>query len=449
MHHPTYDLFVIGAGSGGVRAARTAARLGARVAVAEERHLGGTCVNAGCIPKKLLVYAAQYGHAFEDAPAYGWEVAERQQRWADLLHNKNGEIERLNAVYRRLLEESGVDIVEGRARLAGPGRVEAAGGTWHARHVLVATGSRPVRLPIPGVELTITSDEAFHLPSLPDRVVVVGGGYIATEFAGIFRGLGARVTLVHRGELLLRGFDGDVRRVLTEQMASRGIDMRLQRTVERVERAGAGLRATLNDGAVLDADVVLCAVGRVPNTAGLGLEEAGVRLGPDGAVVVDEYSRTSAAGIWAVGDCTNRVNLTPVAIAEGEAVARTIFGDRPVRPRYDRVPTAVFSEPAVGAVGLTEEGARERGFDVQVYRSIFRPLRHALTGRDERWLAKVVVDRATDRVLGIHMVAAEAAEIVQGFAAALEAGITKRQLDATIGIHPTAAEELVLLREPL
>ncbi|HXG53060.1 MAG TPA: glutathione-disulfide reductase [candidate division Zixibacteria bacterium] len=441
-----YDLFTIGAGSGGVRASRVSAAYGARVAIAEERYLGGTCVNAGCIPKKLLVYAAQFSEDFEDAAAFGWTVGERRIDWARLIANKDREIARLNGVYRKLLEDTGVTVMEGRARLLGPHAVEIGGRRVTARYILVAVGSWPVVPAVPGAELAITSNEAFHLPALPGKVVIVGGGYIAVEFAGIFHGLGAKVVLVHRGPALLRGFDEDIRCSLGEEMAKRGIDLRFNVRVERIESRGGGLRVALSSGAVVEADRVLYATGRAPNTRGLGLEEAGVALKPNGAVAVDDYSRTSVESVYAIGDCTDRMMLTPVAIAEGRAVAETLFNQNPMRPSYANVPTAVFSTPSVGTVGLTEGDARERYGEIDVFRTSFRPLKHTLTGRDERTMMKIVVDRRTDRVLGCHMVGEEAGEIIQGFAVAMNCGATKAQFDATIGIHPTAAEEFVTMR---
>ncbi len=447
MPHYDLDLFVMGAGSGGVRASRLAADAGARVAVAEERYLGGTCVNAGCIPKKLLVYASEFGDDFEDAGGFGWTVGERSFDWRRLVTNKDREIARLNGVYRRLLEGAGVTIFEGRARLVGPQAVEIGGRRLTARYVLVATGSWPVTPPFPGAELAITSNEAFHLEELPRRVVIGGGGYIAVEFAGIFHGLGSEVTLVHRGELFLRGFDDDLRRALAAEMTKRGIDLRFATTIERIERNGERLHVTLATGERLEADAVLCAMGRRPLTDGLGLEKSGVRLDAEGAVVVDRYSASSIPSIYAIGDATNRRNLTPVALAEARAFADTVFLGRPRAMDYRDIPSTVFSQPAVGTVGLPEAEARRLHGPVDVYRTTFTPLRHTLSGRAEKTFMKLVVDRATDRVVGCHMVGPDAAEIIQGFAVALRCHATKAQFDATVGIHPTAAEELVTMRE--
>lgn len=442
-----YDLFVLGAGSGGVRAARMAGQFGAKVAVAEERYLGGTCVNVGCIPKKLLVYAAHFHEEFRNAAGFGWTLGSREVDWNQLISNKDKEIDRLNGVYERLLKGSNVEIVNGTARLLDPNTVQVDDRTFRARYILVATGSWPSRPDIPGIELSITSNEAFYLETLPRRVVIVGGGYIGVEFAGIFHGLGAEVHLLHRGDQVLRGFDGDIRRRLAEEMVKRGIDIRLQTGLSGIEMVEDGLRATLVDGACLDADQVLYATGRRPKTANIGLEECGVTLDVDGAVVVDDYSRSSVESIYAVGDCTNRLNLTPMAIAEGQAVAETLFRDNPTRPDHSNVPTAVFSQPNIGTVGLTEEEARAQFGAVDVYLSEFRPLKHTLTGSDEKTLMKLLVDPTSDRVLGCHMVGPEAGEIIQGFAVALKCGATKRQFDSTVGIHPTAAEEFVTMRQ--
>jgi glutathione reductase (NADPH) len=442
-----YDLFTIGAGSGGVRASRMAASYGARAAVAEERDLGGTCVNLGCIPKKLLVYAAEIGWELEDAAGLGWTVGEARFSWPELIARKNAEIARLNGVYAGLLDEAGVRRIQGRARVIDAHTVAVGGRRYTAGHILVATGSWPALPPVPGIEHAITSNETFHLPALPRRALIVGGGYIALEFACIFRGMGAEVTVVHRGQAVLRGFDDDVRRTLGEELAKQGIALHLETTVARLERAGGEVRATLAGGATLAADLALFATGRAPLTRGFGLEEAGVALDGRGAVVVDAYSRSSVPSIWAIGDATDRRNLTPVAIHEAMAFARTVFGGEPTRPDHTSVASCVFSRPEVGTVGLTEAEARERHRAVDVYRTSFRPLKHTLTGRDERAMMKLVVDGATDRVLGCHVVGAGAGEIIQGFAVALKCRATKAQLDATAGVHPTAAEELVTMRE--
>jgi glutathione reductase (NADPH) len=444
-----YDLFTIGAGSGGVRASRISASFGARVAVAEVSDLGGTCVNLGCIPKKLFVYASHFRDDFEDAAGYGWSVGERSVDWSTLLGNKDREIARLNEVYRELLSDAGVDLLDGRARVVDPHTVEVAGKTFTAEHILVATGGRPVVPEIPGIELAITSDQAFHLSVLPERAIVVGGGYIAVEFAGIFHGLGVDTTQLYRGPLFLRGFDDDLRKTLASQMRQRGLDLRFDANVASIEKSSGGLRATLDDGSTLEADVILYATGRSPNTREMGLEEVGVALDGKGAVSVDEFSRSSVPSIWAIGDATDRINLTPVAIHEGMCLAQTLFADQPTRPDHSNVASAVFSQPPIGTVGLAETAARDAYGEIDVYRSSFRPLKHALTGRNETTMMKLIVDRASDRVIGIHMLGPEAGEIIQGFAVALKCGATKAQFDATIGIHPTSAEEFVTLRDPV
>jgi len=445
-----FDLFVIGAGSGGVRASRFSAARGARVAVAEDRALGGTCVNVGCIPKKLFVYAAHFRDEMSEAAAgYGWTIGQAGFDWPTLRDNKTREIERLNGIYAGLLRDAGVRHIEGRARIVGPHEVEVAGGRYTADHILVATGGWPTLPDVPGAELGVTSNEAFYLDALPRRAIIVGGGYIAVEFAGIFHGLGVDVTQLYRGPLFLRGFDDDVRRHLAEQMAGRGIDLRFNANVTALAKARSGLRATLTDGSQLETDLVLFATGRHPNSANLGLEEVGVELATDGAIKVDAFSRTNVPSIWAIGDVTNRINLTPVAIHEGVCLSETLFGKGPRSPVHENVPAAVFSQPPVATVGLTEAAARERYGEIDVYRTTFRALKHTLTHGHERTLMKLLVDRRSDRVVGLHMVGAEAGEIVQGFAVAIKAGATKADFDATLGIHPTAAEEFVTMRTPV
>ncbi len=441
-----YDLFVIGAGSGGVRASRMSAAYGARVAVVEERYLGGTCVNVGCIPKKLFVYAAEFRDHFEDAAGFGWSVGQRSVDWPTLVANKNVEIERLNGIYRNLLTNAGAEIIEGRARLVDAHTVAVDGRSYTAEYILVATGSWPYLPQIPGIEHAISSNEAFYLDRLPQRAIIVGGGYIAVEFATIFHGLGVEVTELYRGELFLRGFDTDVRSVLAEEMRKREVDLRFKADIARIDKHDGGLTATLGDGTRLDTDLILYATGRLPNTHNIGLEAVGVEMNDIGAVTVDAYSRSTVPHIFAIGDCTDRLNLTPMAIAEGQAVAETLFHDRPTQPDHTNVATAVFSHPPIGTVGLTEDEARQRYPAVDVYTSGFRPLKHTLSGRAERTFMKLVVDPASDRVLGCHMVGPEAGEIIQGFAVAVKCGATKAQFDATIGIHPTAAEEFVTMR---
>ncbi len=443
-----YDLFVLGAGSGGVRASRVAAELGARVGICEESRVGGTCVIRGCVPKKLLVYAAHYGEDLADCRAYGWDVPERRFDWSRLIANKDREIDRLNDIYINMLGKAGVDLFEERGVMEDGHTVRVGERRITARHILIATGGRPVKPDIPGAELAITSDEAFHLDSLPDRVVVVGGGYIGVEFAGIFNGLGARVTQVYRGERILRGFDGDVRDAVAEGMRERGVDLRTEVNVTSIERDGTALRVGLTDGGEITADQVMFATGREPHTRGLGCDAAGVALDRRGAVRVDQYSATTADSVHAVGDVTDRMALTPVALMEGQALAQTLFGDGPVAPDHVNVPSAVFSLPPVGTVGLSEDDARGYG-DLRIYRTRFRPMRHTMTGREDRSMMKLVVDAASDRVLGCHMVGEDAPEIVQGMAVGVKAGLTKGQFDDTVGIHPTSGEEFVTMRTPV
>jgi glutathione reductase (NADPH) len=441
-----YDLFVIGAGSGGVRAARVAASHGAHVAIAEESRVGGTCVIRGCVPKKIFVYASHFREEFEDSRGYGWTPPKASFDWPTLVANKDEEIGRLNGIYKRLLKESGVALIEGRARLADRHTVEVAGKRVTARIILVATGSWPVRPREPGAEYGITSNEAFDLPKLPKRIVVAGGGYIAVEFAGIFNGLGVETVQLYRGEQILRGFDKDVRDALAAQMRIKGVDLRVQRIIARTEKVGDCYRLTLSDGAMLETDLVMYAIGRRPLTANMGLAEAGVNLDGEGAVVVNRHSRSSVENIYAIGDCTNRLNLTPVAIREGHAFADSVFGDSPWDMDHENVPKAVFSQPPVGVVGLTEEAARERFGAVDIYKTSFRTLKHIIARRDERTLMKLVVERASQRVIGAHMVGPDAPEIMQTLAIAVKIGATKAQIDQTVAIHPTAAEEWVTLR---
>jgi glutathione reductase (NADPH) len=441
-----YDLFTIGAGSGGVRASRVSAAFGAKVAVAEERALGGTCVNVGCIPKKLLVYASHYGEDFRDAEGFGWTVGERSNDWAKLIANKDKEILRLNGVYRKLLNDAAVDILEGHAEVIDPHTVAVDGKHYSAKYILVAVGSWPSVPQFPGSEHAITSNEAFYLAALPEKVIIVGGGYIGVEFAGIFHGLGAHTYQFYRGDLFLRGFDGDIRSSLAEEMRKKGIDLRFNTDIAEIEKADGLLVATLCDGSVIETNQVLYATGRVPKTVGLGLENAGVDLSGTGAVMVDDYLKSSIDSIYAIGDCTDRLMLTPVAIAEGMAVANTLFNQKPVRLSYENVATAIFSSPNCATVGLSEEQALERDYKIDVYITSFRPLRHTMTGNDEKTMMKLVVDQTNNRVLGCHMVGPDAGEIIQGLAIALNCGATKAQFDATIGIHPTAAEEFVTMR---
>jgi glutathione reductase (NADPH) len=441
-----FDLFTIGGGSGGVRASRMAAQYGAKVALAEERYLGGTCVNVGCIPKKLFVYASHFSEAFADSAGFGWTLGERKFDWRTLIANKDLEIARLGEVYETVLTDNGVRIFRERATIADAHTVVVGSQRYTARYILIATGGWPTIPNIPGRELAITSNEAFFLPQFPSRVIIVGGGYIGLEFAGIFHGLGAKVTVVHRGDMVLRGFDDDVRRTVALEMDKRGVEFRFKSQVERIEKLPRGIRATLSEGSALEADLIMFATGRTPNTHNLGLEHAGVELNYERAVVVDSYSCSSVSNIYAVGDCTDRMQLTPVAIAEGQAVAETLFHGNPRMPDYENVPTAVFSQPPIGTVGLTEAQARERYRAIDVYKTTFLPLKDRVGGRDEHSFLKLVVDRETDRVLGCHMVGTDAGEIIQGLAIAVRCHATKAQFDATIGIHPTAAEEFVTMR---
>jgi glutathione reductase (NADPH) len=445
-----FDLFVIGAGSGGVRAARFAAGYGARVAVAESRYLGGTCVNVGCVPKKLLVFGAHYAEDIGQAQGYGWTIDGATFDWSSLIANKDQEIQRLNGIYRNLLVDGGVSLFEAHARLVDAHTVEVAGQRYSAEHILVATGGWPFVPEIPGHEHAITSNEAFYLERLPRRVLVVGGGYIAVEFASIFHGCGADTKLLYRGELFLRGFDGSLRDHIKDELIKKGMDLQFKSDIARIDKLADGsLLATLEDGRTLEADCIFYATGRRPMLDGLGLAELGIELDERGFIAVDEEYRTSVPSVLAIGDVIGRVQLTPVALAEGMAVARRLFKPEEYRKvDYALIPTAVFSLPNMATVGLTEEQARERGYKVTIYESRFRPMKLTMTQSLERSLMKLVVDAQTDRVLGCHMVGPDAGEIMQGLAVALKAGATKRVFDETLGIHPTAAEEFVTMRTP-
>lgn len=449
-----YDLFVIGAGSGGVRASRIAATHGARVGICEDYRVGGTCVIRGCVPKKLLVYGSKFAHAFEDSAAYGWTVEPPKHSWSTLRDNVNREVDRLNAVYLRLLDGAGVKLHMGRGRLMDRHTVQVGSETITADKILVCTGGRPEVPAIPGHEFAITSNEAFHLPDpLPRRITIVGGGYIAVEFAGIFHGLGCEVDIVIRRDRVLRGFDEECRTFVHEALKASGIKMRTETEIQRIvasAEGGAGGKGTFQMhtplGGMFETDLVMYATGRVPNTAGIGLEKVGVQLDKAGAVAVDEWSRTTAENIWAVGDVTNRINLTPVALMEGHCFADTEFGNNPRKADHRTVASAVFCQPEMANVGLTEEEARRTLGELRVYVSAFTPMKYTLGGRKQRSFMKLIVEAATDKVVGCHMVGDDAAELIQGLAVAVKAGATKAQFDATVGIHPTAGEEFVTMR---
>ncbi len=446
-----FDLIVIGAGSGGVRLARMSAQRGAKVAVVESRYLGGTCVNVGCVPKKLFVYGAHVHDELEDAAGYGWQVPldDVSFDWPKLVANKNAEIERLNGIYGRLLENAGVTIIEGTASLSDANTVVVGDTSYRARHITIATGSWPVIPDVPGKECILTSNEMFYLPQLPKQAVVWGGGYIAVEFAGILAGLGVETTLLYRGDLFLRGFDNDIRRFTEQEMRKKGVNLRFGVTIESVEADNAHYRVQLNNGETLETGLVMAATGRRALVDGLGLTDLGVQLSASGHVVVDDHFQTAVPSITALGDVIGTPQLTPVALAQGMVLSRRLFGDGKGDMDYSAIPTAVFCQPNIGTVGLTEEEAREAGHRLRIYRSEFRPMKYTLSGRDERSLMKLVVNDETDKVLGAHMVGPDAGEITQGLAVAIKAGATKAQFDSTLGIHPTSAEEFVTMREPV
>lgn len=450
MQEFDYDLFVIGAGSGGVRAARIAASHGARVAIAEEYRVGGTCVIRGCVPKKILVYASRFADDFEDAAGFGWSLDQPKFDWRSLIAAKDKELARLEAAYRATLDKFHVELFAERATVSGPNEVRLvqSGRPISAKTILIATGGHPnVDPKLPGIEHIITSNEAFHLKEMPRRVVVAGGGYIAVEFASIFNGLGADVTLIYRGGKILRGFDEDLRDALTVAMMKRGIRLITGQVFTKIEKASEGLIGHITDGETLKADTIMFAIGRSPNTAGLGLEAIGVKLDGVGAVVVDGASQSTVPSIYAVGDVTNRVNLTPVAIREGHAFAETIFGNKHWSVDYATIPTAVFATPEIGTVGFAEHEARAQFGEVDIYKGTFRPMKAIIAGRDERMLMKLVVERKSDRVVGVHVFGSDAAEIVQMAAIAVRMGATKADFDQTMALHPSAGEELVTLRE--
>ena len=445
-----FDLFVIGGGSGGVRAARIAANHGAKVALAEEYRMGGTCVIRGCVPKKLLVYASRFADEFEEAAGFGWTAGEPTFDWPTLIANKDREIARLEGLYTANLERSKVTIFKARATLTGPHTVRLSDRNREisAARILIATGGTAnLDTKLPGIEQAITSNEALHLPRLPQRIVVCGGGYIAVEFAGIFHGLGVETTLLYRGEKILRGFDEDMRDGLTEAYTRRGIKIITGTGLSKIEKHASGLTLSLKTGATLETDQVMFAIGRSPNTAGLGLDMAGVKLGSKGEIAVDEFSQTNIAHIHAVGDVTDRVNLTPIAIREGHAFADTVFGGCPTKVDHALIPTAVFATPEIGTVGLSEADARARGHTLDLYKSNFRPMKATLSGANDRTIMKLIVDAASQKVLGVHILGPDAGEIVQMAAIALRLGATKADFDATVALHPSAAEELVTMRE--
>jgi glutathione reductase (NADPH) len=440
-----YDLFVIGAGSGGVRACRIAASLGARVAVAEERYFGGTCVNVGCVPKKLYSYAAHYFDDFEDSKGFGWGFDNLRFDWSVLKANKDIEINRLNGIYKSMLDSNQVDIFETRARISGPNEIDVDGKIISAKHILIAVGGWPWTPEFPGSELTVSSNDVFDMDQLPKEIAVMGGGYIAVEFASIFSRLGCKTSLIYRGEHLLRGFDEDVRQFITAEIGNH-VDLYLEEDIEEITKQNNKLEVSFESGSKLSCDMVLAATGRAPLTDDLGLETVAVQLAKNGAIKVDEHFQTAQPSIYAVGDVIDRIALTPVALAEGQIVARALFADDEKAMDYRNIATAVFCHPNIGTVGLSEQQALDDGLEVDVYESVFRPMRHTLSGRDEKSMIKLIVDRQSDRVVGIHLVAADAGEIVQGLSVAINCGATKADFDRTIGIHPTLAEELVTMR---
>ncbi len=447
MEKYDYDLFVIGAGSGGVRAARMAAGFGAKVAVAEDRYMGGTCVNVGCVPKKLYVYASEFSRSFSDARNFGWDSSKPAFNWATLRDNKRREISRLNGIYSRLLEGVKAEVIDGRARIVDAHTVAVGERAFSVGKILIATGGWPHIPRFPGSELAVSSNEIFDLEHFPQRLVIVGGGYIAVEFAGIFNGLGSQVTQLYRGPLFLRGFDADIRAHAAREIARTGVDLRFEVNVESIARGANGLVLALTDGSSIEADTVLYATGRKANIDGLGLENVKVEVNEFGNVVADWEYRTAEPSIFALGDVTGGMELTPVALAEGMSFARRQFGGLENIVDYDFIPTAVFCQPNIGTVGLTEEQARARFGHIRLFKSTFKPMKHTISGRDEQTFMKLVVDKATDRVVGAHMVGPDAGEIMQGFAIAMRAGASKALFDTTIGIHPTAAEEFVTMRE--
>ena len=443
-----FDLFVIGAGSGGVRAARMSAAKGVRVAVADDKALGGTCVNVGCVPKKLYTYASHYGHDFHDAAGFGWELEQPEFNWPTLVANKKAEISRLNGIDGNMLENSGVEILQGFAHITGPNEVSVNGKTYTAKHILLATGGKPFVPHTDWADHVITSDQVFDLEEFPQRLFVVGAGYIALEFACIFKGMGAKVDVTYRGDSVLRSFDEDVRQFMDQELAKQGIDIHYNSNIENITQTDTGLLVQLDNGYEHEVDQVLMAIGREPRLSNVGLDKVGVEQNANGTIKVNDVFQTNVPSIYALGDVVGGMELTPVALAEAMTLVDHLYGDDQRRMDYDNIATAVFTQPNIGTVGLTEQQARERYEDVQIFRSEFRPMKHTLSGSNERNLMKLIVDANSDRVLGVHVVGDAAGEILQGFAVALKCGATKAQFDQTIGIHPTAAEELVTMREP-
>jgi glutathione reductase (NADPH) len=443
-----YDLFVIGAGSGGVRAARMAASFGARVAIAEDRYMGGTCVNVGCVPKKLYVYASQFGKDFQDARGFGWQSSKPDFDWSVLRDNKREEISRLNDIYRRLLDGVGADLLESRATIIDAHTVEADGQQYTAEKILIATGGWPHIPEFPGSEHAVTSNEIFDLDSFPERIVIVGGGYISVEFAGIFNGLGSKTTQLYRGPLFLRGFDEDIRNHAAQEIAASGVNLRFDVNVNAIRQGKGGLDLDLTDGTTVQADAVLYATGRKAHLEGLGLENVNVEINDKGVIAVDENFCSTEPSIYALGDVIGGMELTPVALAEGMSFARRQYGSKEQQVDYDFIPTAVFCQPNIGMVGFSEAQARDEFGEITLFKSTFRPMKHTISGREEQTFMKMIVETATDRVVGVHMMGPDAGEIVQGIAIALRAGATKAVFDTTIGIHPTAAEEFVTMRDP-
>ncbi len=449
MSNYDYDLFVIGAGSGGVRAARLSATYGARVGIAEDRYLGGTCVNVGCVPKKLFVYASHVAAEIRNAKGFGWEIDHTIFDWSRLIKNKNAEIKRLNGVYKHLLDEAGVTTINGRATLVDDHTVAIGGQQLTADKILVATGGWPHVPDIPGKEYSISSNEAFFLDTLPEQIIIVGGGYIAVEFAGIFNGLGVDTTLLYRGSLFLRGFDHDLRTMLAKEMQKKGVTIMFNANINQIKKSDAQLIATLADGTQLEAEKIMYATGRKPMTDNLGLEQVGIELDEKRAIKVNAMYQTNIASIYAIGDVTNRINLTSVALAEAVVLAKRLFAYEEKTVDYADIPTCVFSQPNLGTVGLTEAQAREKYAHIDIYKSRFTPMQYALSDNNEKMFMKLIVDRATDRVIGAHMLGSDAGEIIQGISIAIKAKATKQDFDSTIGIHPTAAEEFVTMRVPV